>query len=323
MKLETLRWERHPRYPERSFVRQRADVAQPLTLARVPPAPGRSAVVSIIIPTLDAHREGYLPRLLSQIETQSYREWELFLVMGDRRQGRAINAAAALAEGSFLLTLDDDTELARPDALERLKAAMDSDPAIGMAGGINVIPPNASRFVARVMREIPRRSTPPVPAITDSDLAEHPFLMMRRDAFFKVGGENELLPRGLDPYLREAFRREGYRVVVVPGAEYSHLPPPTFGKLLRQFWRNGRAAAFVNRHYPQWAIETPAVHGASPSRVPLARRVLRFPFRLLIALLQGKPIWFACEIAYACGFAREWIFPGPDLVAPTPADRVC
>jgi len=188
-------------------------------------------------------------------------------------------------------------------------AAMESDRTIGMAGGVNVIPADASAFIRRVMNELPRRLTPTVSQITDSDLAEHPLLLMRKDLFCGVGGENELLPRGLDPYLREAFRKAGYRVVVVPGAEYSHLPPSTLTSLMKQFYRNGKAAAFVNRHYPQWAIETPSTHGPFSTHVPFILRVFRFLGRQVSAILTGKPVWFLSEAAYAAGFLREWIFP--------------
>ncbi len=304
-----VRWERLLQYPERSFVRHRAETAGPLSFARMSPHPDRSANVSIVIPTLDADRGGYLPRLLQQLEQQTYKEWELLLVLGDRRQGRAINAAAALAKGSLLLTLDDDTELGCPDSIGRLVAAIDSDRTIGLAGGINGIPKDAAAFVKRVMHEVPRRSTPAITQITDSDLAEHPLLLINKEVFFQVGGENEMIPRGLDPYLREAFRKAGYRVVVVPGAEYSHLPPSNFTLLMKQFYRNGKAAAFVNRHYPQWAIETPSMHGPFRLHVAFPSRVVRFLFRQGYALLTGKLIWFLCEVVYAMGFLHEWLFP--------------
>jgi GT2 family glycosyltransferase len=134
-------------------------------------------------------------------------------------------------------------------------------------------------------------------------------LLINKDVFFQLGGENEWIPRGLDPYLREAFRKAGYRVVVVPGAEYSHLPPSTVNALMRQFYRNGKAAAFVNRHYPQWAIETPSQHGSFSTHVPFILRVFRFLGRQVSAILTGKPVWFLSEAAYAAGFIRELIFP--------------
>ena len=307
--FDGIRWESCCSYPPRPFVRYRAETTDALRFARVLPAPDHTVEVSIIIPTLDGDRGGHLPRLLRQLEDQTYTGWELWLVLGDRKQGRAINAAADLARGDLLLTLDDDTELGRADAIKRLVAAMESDRTIGMAGGVNVIPADASAFIRRVMNELPRRLTPTVSQITDSDLAEHPLLLMRKDLFCGVGGENELLPRGLDPYLREAFRKAGYRVVVVPGAEYSHLPPSTLTSLMKQFYRNGKAAAFVNRHYPQWAIETPSTHGPFSTHVPFILRVFRFLGRQVSAILTGKPVWFLSEAAYAAGFLREWIFP--------------
>lgn len=309
MLQDPIHWEQLLRYPERPFVRHRLEATGPLRLGRMLPVFGRGVTVSVLIPTLDADRGGYLPRLLSQLEQQTYKGWELLLVLGDRRQGRAINAAAALAQGRLLLTLDDDTELGCPDSIGRLVAAIESDRTIGMAGGINVIPQDAPAFVKRVMREIPRRSTPVVTRVTDSDLAEHPMLLIKKEAFVQVGGENEWIPRGLDPYLREAFHGAGYRVVVVPGAEYSHLPPATMHALMRQFYRNGKAAAFVNRNYPQWAIETPSTHGPFRPHMAFPLRAVRFLFRQGHAFLTGKLIWFLCEGAYALGFVHEWLFP--------------
>lgn len=263
-------------------------------------------LISIIIPTLDGYRNGYFPQLLDQIDSQTLIDFEVIVVRGDPRQGRAINIGAALAKGRYLLTLDDDTSLPDLETFSKLVAAMEKHPEIGIAGGNNVIPEDASPFVRRVMKQIPRRSWKPVQKITDSDLAEHPCLIIRTSEFKKVGGENELIPRGLDPYLREEFRKLGKRVVVVPGVVYHHLPPDIFAKLWRQFFRNGRQAAYTNRKYPQWVIETPSDHGPFKDRLPLCLRIFRFPLRLIQALITIKPIWFLCEVAYALGFAYEF-----------------
>jgi hypothetical protein len=115
-----------------------------------------------------------------------------------------------------------------------------------------------------------------------------------------------LIPRGLDPYLRQEFRKLHKRVVVVPGVIYHHLPPDNFSKLLRQFYRNGRQAAYTNRNYPQWMIETPQRHGKFKLRQSFFIRCLRFPMRLLRAFITGKPIWMLCEVIYALGFVREY-----------------
>jgi GT2 family glycosyltransferase len=244
---------------------------------------------------------------LRQISEQDFTSFELLVVRGDSYQGRAINVGAALAQGKYLLTLDDDTALPDPQTFRKLVAVMDAHLDIGIAGGNNVIPENASPFVRRVMQQIPRRSWKPVIEITDSDLAEHPCMIMRLDEFKAVGGENELLPRGLDPYLREQFRRMGKRVVVVPGVTYHHLPPDNLTILLRQYYRNGLQAAFVNRNFPQWIIETPPDHGQFEVHYPRAKRYVRFSLRLLRALLDRKSLWFLSELSYALGFAREYL----------------
>ena len=225
------------------------------------------------------------------------------MVKGDLRQGRAINTGVDLSRGKYILTLDDDTSLQSKDVFSFLVRVMDHHKNIGMAGGINVIPSEASSFIKRAMREIPRRSTPRVEKITDSDLAEHPLLIMRKKIFKAIGGENELLPRGLDPYLRRECRKLGFRVVVVPDVYYSHLPPPTVDKLIRQFFRNGFHAAFCNKFHPQWVIETPDYHTNDfIYKKPFYFRVARFLVGMVRKTGKGHFIYFAALTAYAAGF---------------------
>jgi GT2 family glycosyltransferase len=264
-------------------------------------------IVSVVIPTFDAYRNGYFLKLINQLIHQRFRNFEIIIIRGDPRQGRAINIGASIAQGNYLIILDDDTSLSDPDTFHKLVAVMEAHPEIGIAGGNNVIPQDAHPFIRRAMKEIPRRSWAPVQSITESDLAEHPCMIMRTSEFKRIGGENELIPRGLDPYLREEFRKSGKCVVVVPEVVYHHLPPTNLNKLLRQFFRNGRQAAYTNRNYPQWVIETPAAHGPFKVRVPAPLRVLRFPMRLLKAIITGRPIWFLCDASYALGFAYDFL----------------
>jgi GT2 family glycosyltransferase len=291
---------------ERLFVHHRHKEASPGAVWQYSPGKG-DLNLSVVIPTSDAYRGGYFLKLLSQIDCQEYSNFELIVVRGDPRQGRAINTGASLAKGKHLLTLDDDTSLPDTKTFSKLVAVMDRHPEIGMAGGNNVIPEDATLFVRRVMKELPRRSWEPVPEITDSDLAEHPCLMMRTAEFKSIGGENELIPRGLDPYLRAAYRKSGKRVVVVPKVIYHHLPPDSLNKLLKQSFRNGRQAAFVNRNYPQWVIETPGKHGPFVPRRPLWQRILRYLLRLMSTLVTGRWLWFIYQIFYAAGFVFFWI----------------
>lgn len=271
---------------------------------------GTDVRLSVVIPTVDAQRGGYFAALLAQVAAQRFPAYEVIVVRGDPRQGRAINTGAAMAAGRYLLTLDDDTALPDPDTFGKLVAVLDRHEDIGMVGGNNVVPADAPPFVRRAMSQIPRRSWEPVREITDSDLAEHPCLMMRTDQFRALGGEHELLPRGLDPYLRQRFREAGLRVVLAPGVVYHHLPPASWRTLLRQFFRNGEQAAFVNRRYPEMVIETPSGHGAFEPRVAFPRRALRYAGRLIDSLLRGRWVWLACQLWYAAGFVRGWLSAG-------------
>jgi len=289
---------------ERRFVKYANPKPSPGKIWHYSPRKSRK-ILSVIIPTYDADRSGYFLKLLKQIDSQDFTDFELIVIRGDPRQGRAINAGAAIANGKYLLTLDDDTSLDDPGTFRKLVSTMDAHPAIGAAGGNNVIPEGAGPFLQKAMKQIPRRSWEPVRKITDSDLAEHPLLMMRAKVFENVGGENELIPRGLDPYLRQEFRKAGYRVVIVPDVRYSHLPPSTLSKLIRQFYRNGCQAAYTNRKYPQWVIETPPSHGPFKAYMPMPIRLLRFAVVLLHALIKGKFVLFLSEIAYALGFLHE------------------
>jgi len=265
--------------------------------------------ISVIIPTRDAWGKGCFPALLERLRWQSHWDQiEIIVVKGDTRQGRAINTGVALAKGKYLITLDDDVKLKNNFVFEKLVNALENDSSIGMAGGINVIPDDATDFVRRTMKELPRRSTPLINKIVDSDMAEHPLLIMRKGDFLNIGGENELIPRGLDPYLREEYRRAGFRVVIVPGAYYSHLTPSTFSKLIKQFFKNGKQAAFCNIFYPQWVIETPDYHGEFVPRKSFLNRILRYLKELLKAILGGKWILLSSKVAYASGFIMEAMF---------------
>lgn len=184
--------------------------------------------VSVLIPTSDAWRGGYFPQLLEQLNAQTFQDFEVLVLKGDRRQGRAINTGAAQARGDILVTLDDDTRMGHPEVLANLVAAIRADPEIGMAGVANTVPEDAPWLVRRVMKEIPRRSSEVVREIVESDMAEHPCCAIPKRVFYEIGGENEIVPRGLDPYLRREIRRAGYRVVVIPDTYIHHLPRPAF-----------------------------------------------------------------------------------------------
>ncbi|MCK4639739.1 MAG: glycosyltransferase [Candidatus Marinimicrobia bacterium] len=265
--------------------------------------PDRKPLVSIIIPTADATRDGLLPSLLEQLKQQTFRDFEIIVIIGDTRQGRAINCGAQVAEGKYLVTFDDDTRLGHNDLLEKMVTQIEQYDDIGMAGVANIIPENASFFVRRLMKELPRRTSPIVIEIIDSDMAEHPCCIIPREVFIEVGGENELIPRGLDPYLRRVIRTAGYRVVVLPDLYIHHLPPKTFRKFLRQFYRNGKMAAYVNKFYPEFVVELTTKHlDQVKEKRSLTVRSFSYLYRIIKTLITLKIFYLLSLVLYLSGF---------------------
>ena len=265
--------------------------------------------ISIIVPTRDGERRGLMGKLLHDLAAQTLSSFELILVIGDRRQGRAINRGVALARAQYIATMDDDTVLGPVDLLERLITTLEDDDSIGMAGASTVVPEGSSRFQRRACQQIPRRFFPVVETVTDSDMVQHPCLAMRRDRFLEIGGEDEELIRGLDPLLRWKVREAGWRVVIAPHCWVGHPLPEGHRAVLRMYFRNGRGSAFAQRHYPERIYQLDAGHKGddfAPHR-SLISRALRAPLRLLGGLLRGRWIAVGSQVAYLAGYAREWI----------------
>ena len=259
--------------------------------------------ISIIIPTVDKTRDGYLPYLVTQIQHQSFTNWEIVLIIKDSRQGRAINCGVSLATGKYIVTFDDDTKLGSDDLLKKMYNHIEQHPEFGMAGVANIPPENASWFVQKVMEQLPRRTSPIVDEIVESDMAEHPCAIFPRKIFMEVGGENELIPRGLDPYLRAEIRKAGYKVVVLPELFIHHLPPSTFIKFCKQFYRNGKMASFVNKFYPEFVIELTTEHGKKVAeKRSIYKRIFSYLFRLMKTVLTFKLFYLLSLILYLFGY---------------------
>ncbi|MBN2571057.1 MAG: glycosyltransferase [Ignavibacteriales bacterium] len=270
---------------------------------------------SVIIPTIDGCREGYLPDLLKQIKNQTFQDFELIIITGDTRQGRAINKGVQKCQGKIIIILDDDTKIGHNDLFARLITALDSDSTIGMVGVPNLIPENAPPLVKSFMSQIPRRNSPMVSRITESDLAEHPCCAIQKKVFMEVGGENELIPRGVDPYLRKVIRDAGYKVVVIPEVFIHHLPSKSLSENCKKFFQNGKMAAYVNKFFPQFVIELPQKHNQKVQKKrSYIHRSISYQFRLVKSLLTQNYIYLLSLIFYLFGFIWGFIFYRKDSV---------
>lgn len=261
--------------------------------------------VSVIIPSLDGYRDGCVPRLLESVKAQTFQDFEICIIKGVVPQGKAINQGVAQTSGDIVMIVDDDSTLADDTVFQRLVDTLEADTRIGMAGASIVLSPAATPFQRRAALQFPRFNTPEVAEVTDSDLACHGCCAIPRCAFLEVGGEREDILRGLDPDLRARLRAAGYRVVLAPHARIHHPLPGSWKKLLKIFFRNGYGSAYAWKFQPESVYEThEELHEAGfRARSSLPYRLIRFPLRLLKALLEAKAMRFAAYCSYAAGYA--------------------
>lgn len=266
--------------------------------------------LSVVIPSRRGPGEPTLDRLLAdQLPRQTFQAFDVHVVAGDDRQGRAINEGVRKAAGEFVATMDDDIELGDEKVLENLVRLLDGDATVGIAGASCPIPADATPFQRAALRQIPRRYFPVVRVPTDSDMVQHGCLLMRRDLFWRIGGEDEDLVRGLDPIIRARVREAGLRVVVAPETWFYHRPPRTAAALMRMYFRNGRGSAFAARRFPERVLELGDGFegGRFPLRRPLGYRVGRRIWNIGRALVTGEWVRLGVDLSYIAGFGAEYL----------------
>lgn len=275
---------------------------------------------SITIPVLrlEGRPKEMVQDLLRALESQSVVPSQVHLVVGDRRQGRAINHGMSASSAPYVATLDDDSFIDDHELFKKLLVAMEEDSSLGMVGGACAIPEWASTFQKKSMKQIPRRFFPVQDKTIDSDMVQHPCLLMRKDVFEKIGGEDEELIRGLDPVLRKKVRDLGLRVAVVAETWVYHLLPDGLMKLLKMYYRNGVGSGYAQKHFPDRVLELSDGYdgGEFVERRAWVWRVSRRFAGLFSGLLGGKWIRFLTDIAYGLGVLSERLWPSPDPKVP-------
>jgi glycosyltransferase involved in cell wall biosynthesis len=277
---------------------------------------------SIVIPVLKLEENPYLDNILSSLATQSLPPKCVLLVVGDKRQGRAINYGVSKLATTYIATVDDDTMIDDVDLFKKLLDAISTDSSIGIAGAACVIPEYASNFQKRAMREIPRRFFPVQKETVDSDMVQHPCLVMPRALFWEIEGEDEELVRGLDPVLRKKVRDAGKRVAIIADTWIYHLIPDGFWKVMRMYYRNGRGSGCASKNYPDRVLELSDGYdgGYFDERKPFFFRMYRRFISLMLSIFKMELIKVSADIAYILGVVREKLLPAYDSIAPAVVD---
>jgi GT2 family glycosyltransferase len=263
-----------------------------------------SPKASVIIPTLDGDRNGNLSRLLQDLCRQNYDSFEVHVVKGVKPQGKAINAGADKSKAPLLIILDDDSTVPNANTFSNLCDVVQKDALVGMAGASVVISPESNRFQQRAAKQFPRFNMPIAEKVLESDMASHGCCVIPRSLFYEIGREKETIFRGLDPDLRQRLRLAGYKTVLAPQTWVYHPLSPTFVKLMKQFYRNGVGSAHAWLVDPKTVFQTHEkadLKGFVPRR-SFVYRAMRFPLRLLHALVTLRVIRCAAYSGYALGF---------------------
>lgn len=266
--------------------------------------------VSIIIPSLDGYRDGNVPRLISQLKSQTFKNLEIIIIKGVRPNGKARNVGAKKAKGEILISIDDDVTLGHEKVIENLVRHLESDDTIGLLGISKLVPKDSNWFQRRCAKEIPRSTSPIYDELTEGDLVDHMCIGIRKDLYFKVGMENENLIRGTDPDLRYRIRQAGYKIAIAPNSWGYHPMPKTMGKLLEMFFRNGMGSSWVQRHYPELTFHDSEDHTTSfKPRTSFQFRIITSLANLLKSIVRGHFFYLLARVSYAIGFAYG-IFTG-------------
>ncbi|MBI4230541.1 MAG: glycosyltransferase [Planctomycetes bacterium] len=266
--------------------------------------------VSVVIPSADGWRGGNVPRLVEAARSALGPDAEVVVVQGVRPCAAAHNEGARRAQGELLLFLDDDVIPEGPATLRLLVETL-VDPTIGIAGAAQVPPPPRNAFQRWWTHASDRAAFRPVESVTDSDMATHAAMAIRRSVYREVGGEPAACWRADDQVLRARVREAGYRVVVVPGCLVFHPAPPGWSGYLRRRVRDGIAAAHDARVAPEAIVDLSPDGGARwGTRRTRARRARDWFVRSARAFGAGDMAFLVSRAAYAFGYGAGALFPG-------------
>jgi len=260
--------------------------------------------VSVIIPSLDGLRGGNVPKLIQDLEKQTFKDFELLVIKNTSPQGKAINMGADVAKGEILIIADDDARIDNPDVIGNLVEVLKVNKDVGMAGASILVSPDANWLQRRAGREFPRFGMKVVDRVTESDMACHGCCAIPKRVFEEVGGERENILRGLDPDLRFRLRQKGYKTVLAPNTWVYHPLPATLGKFIKTFFRNGMGSAYCYKYQPHLIYDTDEMlemKSFNP-RVPFLLRIFRFPARIIKAVIEFKFLRVLAYIVYGMGF---------------------
>jgi len=265
-------------------------------------------LVSVVIPSVDGNRDGNVGLLILDLQRQSHQPLEILVVIGVRPNGRARNLGAEQISGNYIVFIDDDVEIQSQETLARIVSVFESSSEkIGATGPSQTLRVDHNGFQIKCAQQLERVAVPTVDEPVETDMVTHACLAMPVSLYREIGGENEIIPRGTDPDLRNRLRKKGWSIVLTPGVSAGHPPPRSLKELLRTGFRNGSGSAIVARLFPEFSLPTSPDHATeagNPASLP--GRGIGWAKRVGRAIASGQGIRAAYEASYGLG----WFYGG-------------
>lgn len=260
------------------------------------------ADVAVVIPSNDNTRDESLAGLLDDLKKQTIQPREIAVIRGITPNGRARNAGIGQTTAEYLVFLDDDVRLGSVDVIQKLLEAL-ADPGVGLSGTAQQLPSNSSKFQRECAKQIPRSQSDIVQHTTDSDMVTSQCFATKRSVLAGLGNFHDKILRGVDPELRDRYRKAGLRIVIAPNVWHYHPMPATLTALWKMAFRNGYSSAYAQVNFPDTVLYNPEGHvdrfQARPSLLWRLQARLKTALR---AVTLGHWSGLTYDLAYTLGY---------------------
>lgn len=269
--------------------------------------PDIKSKISVVIPSLDKKRGDNLEKLIKDIKKQTLQTEEIIIVKGVKPRTRAHNVGVKKASGEIIIFFDDDIRLGNESVIKNLTETILNEKEIGIAGASILLPLKTNLFQKICASQLLRAKFNIIKETIESDMATHAVMAIRRDLYWKTGGENESLRMNDDLLLRYKIREEGYKVVIVKNTWVYHPQPDNLIKLLKKYFIQGIDQAHDYKLKPDLIYESPLKQGELPKKSNLTRQIIRNLKIILGSIFTIKPILLISRLATGIGFIYGYV----------------
>lgn len=267
-------------------------------------------LISIVIINKDHKRSKNVECLINDIYAQEINIGKEILCITDISPlGKARNDGAAKARGDIFVFLDDDIRLGHLRVLKNIIGPVLNDEKIGICGASQLIGNDANWFQKRCAKEIHHMEHPVVQEIQEVGMVGGACCVVRKDIFLKIGKFNDKLLRGTDIEFCRRIKKQKYRIILAPRTWIIHPAPANFLELIKIGLRNGKAASFADKNYPDLIFDIGSDNIIHALEVKSKKyRMRRYIKNIVESSVFLKPINLLFKVSYAIGYFMGMLF---------------